>query len=188
MIALNGEGIQVEKIPFIKFIKSGKTILDLGSGIKIPYAGQLIKRLPKFIYFLDNRFKFNKKNKFSEVINENAFTYLNKKYFDYIWASEFMEHIDPKKQQQLFKQIKNCCRKYIITFPTTNHFNFHNDPDHRPVIIPHTAYKVNANDWEGIITNVPEIINYIKEFYEVKYYVNPPKVISKKRELAGLGI
>lgn len=186
MFGLNGEGIQREKVPFFDFIEPNKTILDLASGIKTPYMPFLTLRSPKFITFLDVRFRSNKKGRYYERINTDAFEYLEDKHFDYIWASEFMEHVDPKKQQELFDKIKKCCKYYIITFPTPYHYNFHNDWSHRPVMIPYYAYKTNYENWEGIITNVEGIKNYIIKNHETKYVKVPPNIVSIKRKERGL--
>jgi len=186
-----GEGVQKWKIPLMEYFEKGRTICDLGSGITMPYKEALSKREPRRITFVDTRFSNNLKFHGMIWSSEDIFVHLRKMIdrdvrYAYIWASEIIEHIPPDRQKELFDLIDTASVYHIITFPTVDHFNFHNDWTHRPVCLQHTRSCINGKDWEGIITNILDVNLYLEETYETYTVFKPKMMISKKRAEKGL--
>jgi len=186
-----GEGIQQWKLPLIECMDKGRTICDLGSGITMPYKEALSKREPRRITFVDTRFSNNLEFHGMIWSSEDIFVHLRKMIdrgvrYAYIWASEIIEHMPPDRQEELFELIKEASVYYMITFPTVEHFNFHNDWTHRPVCIPHERVCVNGKDWEGVITNMFDAIKYLEDNFETTHVFKPEMIISKKRAEKGL--
>jgi len=196
VIVDNAEGLQQWKAMLLDHLGHQEIVVDLGSGITYPYYDMLDELLtPRCITFVDNRFEKGATaslgdNKFLNFSREDAFTFL-KDYedhaIDFLWASEFFEHIPPSEQIELLEIIRRVAKKYTLTFPTTKHHDFHKDWTHRPVLIPHHSFLLYGDTaWEGMITNDQETINKVKERYPYVYDFYPRKIVSKDR-LAKLG-
>jgi len=193
---MNCEGVQSQKVELIKFFEEKRKICDIGCGITVPYKSLLLSRNPKLIDFIDNRFERSWKEGRCRYISEDMMEFLSNKIinrsiekpYHYIWASEILEHLKPEKQKILYTLIVESSEYYIITFPTIEHVNFHNDWGHHPVTIPHYAYRVDRENWEGLITNMVDIIKFVTKKYPTRYISNPVIMPSRARVKKGLDI
>lgn len=172
--------------------KHWDVVVDLGSGITMPYKQMLSSKLsPKTLWFVDDRFEHDE-NEFFEVgenmyaVNQDAFDFLESFVdgsIDFLWASEFLEHIPPPLQKELVELVKKKARNYIFTFPTIKHHDFHNDWTHRPVMLQHLSFLLYGETaWEGMITNISPIKNRVMELYKnYKFVYKPRKMVSRAR-------
>jgi len=184
------EGVQQWKeilIPNQQF----DSVVDLGCGVTVPYRQMLQKTGYKTLWCVDNRFSHDSQE-FKEIgdhiyaINQDAFQFLEgfkDQSIDFLWASEFMEHIPPHKQQELFTLIVLKAKKYVLTFPTIKHHDFHKDWTHRPVMIPHISFLLYGDTaWEGMLTNIPEVTDIVMQRYNYKIVFRPRKMTSRARK------
>jgi len=187
----NAEGVQRWKAMLLDHLGHQEIVVDLGSGVTYPYYDMLDDLLtPRCITFCDNRFEFGSTaslgdNKFMNLSKDDAEAFLtgySDGAIDFLWASEFFEHIPPQEQKKLLKLIKAKAKKYILTFPTTKHHDFHKDWTHRPVMLPHHSFLLYGETaWEGMITNDEEVVKKVRERYPYIYNFYPRKEVSKAR-------
>ena len=185
----NAEGVQNWKGVLLQKVGHKKLVVDLGSGVTIPYLTMLKLHLsPEYIYFVDIQFNGDSESPLRgyDCIDTDAIEFLNRfedGAIPYLWASEFFEHISPDEQVELLELITRKAQTFMISFPTIDHPNFHNDWTHRPVMIPHYRMLLNqsGNAWEGIITNDQETLAFLQANFTVTYDYRPSNRISRAR-------
>lgn len=120
-----------------------ESILDIGSGINMPYKGVLQTRCINY-KSLDIRQNTNPKKQIDYICDLTQGTQFKNKKFHWGWCAETLEHIPPKLKTKVFEEILRICKNVVFTFPTPKHPTFYDD-------IGHTEVKINP-------------LNYIKKF------------------------
>jgi hypothetical protein len=107
-----------------------ESILDIGSGLSVPYKGNLRKRTKRYAS-LDIRpgpkVEFNR-----DVTDMRDF---GDQEWDWGWCTEMIEHLPPELKEKASEEIMRVCRNCVFTYPTPKHSSFHSDPGHTEVFI-----------------------------------------------------
>lgn len=107
-----------------------KSILDIGSGLSVPYRGNLRKRT-KLYKSLDLR----PGPKVDYVMDVTDMSEFEDGQWDWGWCTETIEHIPPGLKDHAAKEIMRVCKNCVFTYPTPKHSSFHADPGHTEVFI-----------------------------------------------------
>lgn len=187
----NVEGVQQWKSILLEHVGQKKIVVDLGSGKTYPYFDMLDSYLtPHELTFVDINMEASVslgmgEHRYSRWVKDDASAYLLRckdQSIDYLWASEFFEHIPPHKQSELHVLIREKAKMYTLTFPTIIHHDFHKDWTHRPVMLPHHQFLLYGKTaWEGMISNDKEAIEMIKERYPHIFQFRPINQVSRAR-------
>jgi len=115
-----------------------RSILDIGSGTKTPYRGNLRKRTLEYAA-LDIRPGANV-NYVADVCDLNIFS---DKQWHWGWCAETIEHVSPELKENAAKEIMRVCENAVFTYPTPVHKTFYGDPGHTEVLI----------DWKAVFSS-----------------------------------
>lgn len=107
-----------------------ESILDIGSGLSVPYKGNLRKRTKKYAS-LDLRTG----PKIDYVMDVTDMSEFENGQWDWGWCTETIEHILPALKDQAAKEIMRVCKNCVFTYPTPKHETFLGDPGHTEVFI-----------------------------------------------------
>ena len=141
--------------------QKAKSILDIGSGLSLPYKGNLRKRTKRYAS-LDIR--SGPKVEFVRDITDMRD--FGDQEWDWGWCAETMEHVPPDLKERAATEIMRVCNHCVFTYPTPKHETFHADPGHTEVLL----------DWNELFKDTHNIV--IKESSTGRVVV-----IIKKREV-----
>jgi glycosyltransferase involved in cell wall biosynthesis len=132
----NMEGVQKWRLSFIPQSIVPRKVLDLGSGLTLPYKGAL-SHLGEYVA-VDNRAAVD-----SEIINADArrLPYRDGE-FGFVWCSEMLEHVE--EPEKALAECKRVGRHGAVLFSTPQTPSFYIDPSHRVVDPSKIAYTQMA--------------------------------------------
>jgi len=125
----NLEGIQSWRLAFIPPSCVPRKVLDLGSGLTMPYKPAL-ETLGEYVA-VDNRASGK-----DGIIKADAHDLpFSNGEFGFVWCSELLEHV--KEPYKVVQEAKRVSKHGVILFSTPQNSNFRLDPDHKIVNTPH---------------------------------------------------
>lgn len=147
----------VEKVIryYLKFLppKGLDRILDLGCGTTAPYRGILKNRCNELVC-ADIR-PGPKVDIICDITKATSFT---DKYFDFVWASEVIEHLDKENQKNAIKEMVRIGKSATITYPTPTYPTFYEDRGHIVVTIDNDFLDSIMSNFKVITTKTGRVI------------------------------
>ena len=116
--------------------RGADSILDIGSGVSVPYKGYLQTRC-RIYKSLDIR--PSKKVDFCLDLIEG--THFKDKEWDWTWCSETLEHIPQKHMKTFVDEVCRISMNIVWTFPLPYLPSFNDDKGHRKVIVDMKSYE-----------------------------------------------
>lgn len=139
----NMEGIQNWRLQFIPQSVVPRKVLDLGSGLTMPYK-KYLEVLGEYVA-VDNRSDGS-----NGIIKADAHNLpFASKEFGFLWCSEMLEHCD--HPEQVVQEAKRVSQHGVILFPTPKNPFFRVDPGHK-VIDPRKVRYAEMHTGDGCIT------------------------------------
>lgn len=145
------------------------SILDLGCGASAPYSGILRRRCSKLVCA-----DIQESPKVDVILDVTKPLPFEDNEFDWVWATELIEHLPQDKQQFAVDEIKRVGRNATITFPLPRHPSFSKDPTHIEVKISYEDFKVTETKTGRVILILnklpPRYVNHptVDQFLEVR--------------------
>jgi len=111
-----------------QLIPSGRGLcLDLGCGLNTPYRREIERKGYEYVG-LDIR-----KSRKITVLADARHLPFRDKVFNFIWASELLEHIPTEQQKKVLEECMRVGRRVVYTFPSENTVTFWLDPSHHRI-------------------------------------------------------
>jgi len=138
----NMEGIQKWRLAFIPQGIVPRKVLDLGSGLTIPYKPYL-NHLGEYVA-VDNRSDGS-----NGIMKADAHKLpFRDKEFGFLWCSEMLEHVD--NPEKVVREAKRVSNHGVIIFSTPKNPTFFIDPGHK-VVDPRKVHYAEMGVGDGIL-------------------------------------